>query len=276
MTCNVMGPSALDYLQCRYGTSKILFRGPRRQLDKPYIAFLGGTETYGKFIADPFPALVETALEMPCVNFGYPNAGIDVFSNDSHINGAAINAEVTVIQILGAQNMTNRFYSVHPRRNDRFVGPTDLLKKTFHQFDFSEFHFNKHMLSALLATSPDLFATVRQELQSDWVARMKMLLRQMRGKTILFWFGWHLPCNGEHFGSTLGDDPLFITRAMMDQVAPFATEVVEVKPSAAALVAGTHGMFFTQMEALAACEMMSTTAHAEAAAQLSETIGRMI
>ncbi|MDC1223540.1 DUF6473 family protein [Ascidiaceihabitans sp.] len=46
MTYDVLGAGNLDYLPCRYGTSKLLFRGPRRPLKEPYIAFLSGTETY--------------------------------------------------------------------------------------------------------------------------------------------------------------------------------------------------------------------------------------
>ena len=46
MTYDALGAGALDYLPCRYGTSKLLFRGPRRPLKEPYIAFLSGTETY--------------------------------------------------------------------------------------------------------------------------------------------------------------------------------------------------------------------------------------
>ena len=55
------GETSLDYLPCRYGRSKLLFRGPRRDLTAPYAAVLGGGETYGKYVARPFPALVEAA-----------------------------------------------------------------------------------------------------------------------------------------------------------------------------------------------------------------------
>lgn len=149
MTYIAMGPGALDYLPCRYGTSKLLFRGPRRKLDRPYIAFVGGTETYGRFIEKPFSKLVEDETGQQCVNFGCMNAGIDVFSRDPYIPMATAGAMITVVQVMGAQNMTNRFYSVHPRRNDRFVAPSDLLKTIYREIDFSEFHFNKHMLTTL-------------------------------------------------------------------------------------------------------------------------------
>jgi hypothetical protein len=44
MTYDALGAGALEYLPCRYGTSKLLFRGPRRSLNKPYLVFLGGTK----------------------------------------------------------------------------------------------------------------------------------------------------------------------------------------------------------------------------------------
>lgn len=34
MTYDALGAGALDYLPCRYGTSKLLFRGPRRPVKK--------------------------------------------------------------------------------------------------------------------------------------------------------------------------------------------------------------------------------------------------
>ena len=37
-------------------------------------------------------------------------------------------ARLTVLQVTGAQNMSNRFYSVHPRRNDRFLKASPLLR----------------------------------------------------------------------------------------------------------------------------------------------------
>ena len=62
MSFEQMSPGGLDYLPCRYGNSKMLFRGPLRALDKPFNAFFGGTTTYGKFIQTPFPDLVETQV----------------------------------------------------------------------------------------------------------------------------------------------------------------------------------------------------------------------
>ena len=85
MSIERTGAQALDYLPCRYGNSRLLFRGPRRSLEKPYILFLGDSVTYGKFVPQPFPAMVEQALRRDCVNFGCRNAGIDSFLHDPDV-----------------------------------------------------------------------------------------------------------------------------------------------------------------------------------------------
>ncbi|MGJ5620033.1 DUF6473 family protein [Sulfitobacter sp. MF3-043] len=277
MTYDALGPGALDYLPCRYGNSKLLFRGPRRDLDAPYLAFIGGTETYGKFIGQPFPAQVEKTIGTTCANFGFPNAGIDAFAHDPFVVNAAVKAKITVIQVLGTQNMTNRFYTVHPRRNDRFVSASQLLSTIYREVDFADFHFNKHMLNRLMLVSPDRFATVRTELQQAWLARMRLMLGQIKGKTILLWLSDHAPqsCD-ENDDQNLGTDPLFVTREMMDEISPYATKVVEVVASPEAISAGTTGMVFSQMEAMAAAQMMGPGAHAEAADMLIEAINRLV
>ncbi len=276
MTYDVLGPGALDYLPCRYGTSKLLFRGPRRNLERPHFAFLGGTETYGRFIETPFPALVEEAVGKPCVNFGQPNAGIDAFAHDPFVLRAASAADIAVIQIVGAQNMTNRFYTVHPRRNDRFVAPSMLLSTIFREVDFSAFHFTKHMLTQLQRVSPERFAAVRHELQQAWLARMRLILGQIRGKVVLLWLADHAPFdNAKRDEEGLGPDPLFITREMLDDISEHATATIEVVASDEAMAAGTDGMIFSQMEEMVAAEIMGPGLHREAADAVIATIRAM-
>ncbi len=273
MTYDVLGPGPLDYLPCRYGTSKLMFRGPRRDLTRPYLAFIGATETYGKYIETPFPALVEQEVGKPCANFGQINAGIDAFSSDPFVIGAASAAQVTVVQVMGAQNMTNRFYAVHPRRNDRFVTTSTLLRAIYREVDFSEFHFNKHMLQRLMEVSPDRFRTVLQELQDAWVARMRLMFKRINGKSVLLWFSDRAPedQSGDD-PAAIGSDPLFVTRDMINEISQHCTQVVEVVASADAQAAGTQGMTFDEMDVMAASAMLGPKAHEEAAAALLEVI----
>ncbi|MEM6311554.1 MAG: DUF6473 family protein [Pseudomonadota bacterium] len=272
MTFEAVSQTALDYLPCRYGKSKLLFRGPRRNLDKPYIAFLGGNETYGKFIAEPFVDLLDQYVDYTCVNFGCLNAGVDVFLQDQFVPEAARKSALTVLQVPSAQNMTNRLYSVHPRRNDRFVSPTAMLKTIFPEVDFAGFHFNKHMVKHLRDLSPERFRILEQELNEAWVARMLSLLAKINGRVVLLWVSSRSPSDTSQ-GSV---DPLFVTDDMMQRVIPSATEYVEAVLSPDACANPTDGMVFSQMEAPAAQEMVGPLAHQEVASKLLPVLRDML
>jgi hypothetical protein len=58
-------------------------------------------------------------------------------------------ATAIVLQIQGAQTLSNRLYTVHPRRNDRFVRASGILRTIYRDVDFTEFHFTRHMLDHL-------------------------------------------------------------------------------------------------------------------------------
>lgn len=272
MAYEYAGESALDYFPCRYGQSKLLFRGPRRRLEGPYAVALGGSETYGKFVADPYPALLEEMLGLPVVNFGYMNAGADLFVNEPTIVEACSRAKVTVLQMMGAQNMSNRFYAVHPRRNDRFLRASTLMKTIFREIDFTEFHFTRHLLSALRSSSLEKYALVESELKAAWVARTRSLLQKIDSRTVLLWVSG--PAQNGH--DELGNEPLLIDAGMIDEVRPFASDVVHVTLGPTARHAGTEGMHYAPMEAPAAAAMPGPGVHKEIAAALAPVLRRVI
>lgn len=275
MAYEKLGETPLDYQPCRYGASKLLFRGPRRRLTGQYTVFLGSTETYGKFIATPFPALIEARTGVKCVNLGWPNAGVDVFLHDPDVLAIASHAKLTVVQVPAAQNMSNRFYSVHPRRNDRFVQASPMLRAIFREVDFTEFHFIRHMLRHLRHVAPDRFALIRDELQTAWIARMRLLLHQIGAPVALLWLSTHPPMDAAD-APDIGEDPAFVTRAMLDALRPKVVQVVDVTASRAALAHGTRGMVFSQFEANIASELMGPAVHDEVAEALSPLIGEFV
>ncbi|MEX0285881.1 MAG: DUF6473 family protein [Paracoccaceae bacterium] len=258
--------SALDYLPCRYGNSRLLFRGPRRALDGPYTLFLGDSLTYGKFVVQPFPSLVEQALGRECINFGSLNAGIDSFVHDADVMNAANGAEVTVLQILGAQNLSNRFYRVHPRRNDRFLSPSPMLQAAFRGVDFTEINFNKHLLSKLQTVSPDRFDIVRTELQQAWIARMKLLLSNIQSSVVLLWL------RSSQAGSELGDEPLLVDRGMIDAVRDKVLDVVELDLGALNNPEDMEGMHFDPMDLPAAMHLPGPMNHARIASHVATAL----
>ncbi len=269
MSFDTMGPGGLDYLPCRYGKSKLLFRGPKRNLDDPFVAFFGGTNTYGKFVERPFVDLVEDELGVACVNFGCLNAGVDVMSHDKFMGEFGSQSLVSVVQVVSPRNMSNRFYSVHPRRNDRFLKPSALLETIYREVDFSQFNFTKHMLTRLHDISPDRFNAIREELQSAWSARMTGVLDQISGNTVLLWFSDHEP---DDEAANFGKDPWFVTRKMLDELTSQVTTYVEVVASAQAVENSTEGMVFSEMEEPAAKTLFGPKAHQEVAAALQPVL----
>jgi len=268
---------ALDYMPWRYGNSKLMFRGPRRRLEGRYVLFLGGTETYGRFIADPFPAIVERHSGVRCVNFGWPNAGADAFAVDADILHAASQAVVNVMQITGAHNVSNPYYNVHPRRNDRFVAASAALQQLYPEVDFMEFHFTRHMLGRLWEVSPRRYARVREAARHSWVQKMRGMMRGIGNKTILLWVsgrGMDQPVKAGWEGD-LVSDPVFITARMVAMLRPYVARVVEVKVSDHALARRTEGMIFNALEAPAAAEMPGPLAHREVAEALLPPVSGM-
>ena len=145
--------------------SKLAMRGPARDLGHPFVAVLGGSETYGKGVARPYPALLEERIGVPVVNLGVMHAGASLFTKERWLLDVASDARLTVIQILGAQNMSNRLYCVHPRRNDRFLTTSSALRLIYPEVDFSEVNFTGHLLRRLEETSRERFSIVVEELR---------------------------------------------------------------------------------------------------------------
>ncbi len=261
------GGGSLDYLPYRLAESRLLFRGPKPDLKGRFVAFLGGTETYGKFIPEPFPDLIARETGCASVNFGVLNAGVDVFLSTPAVLQVAQRSRKTVIQLPGAQNLSNRYYRVHPRRNDRFIGASNVMKMVFKEVDFTEFHFTRHMLGVLAARAPDRFKILKDELQQAWVARMKMLVNIIGGEIILLWMADHSP-DDRQFHHDVGHDPVFVKRDMLEILRPLVSDIVEVVASEAALSKREEGMVCGEMERVAARRMLGPAVHEETATRL--------
>jgi Domain of unknown function (DUF6473) len=225
------GAAALDYAPCQYGVSKLVFRGPRRNLSGRYLVVIGGTETFGKFVPLPFVDQLEQSLAVPVVNLGVANAGPDVFLGDDEIARIAQGAVAVVVQVVGAHNQTNRFYAVHPRRNDRVLSVSSRLRHLYPEVDFTEFHFTRHLMQSLQVTSRTRFAVVVAELQTLWVERMIALMQRVGPNIVLMWTGSQPPKDmaGDEIGPRY---PALVDRGMMAKVARHAALQIEICPPA--------------------------------------------
>ncbi|MGR3662751.1 MAG: DUF6473 family protein [Paracoccaceae bacterium] len=267
MAFEYLGGGAFDYFPCHYGNSKLLFRGPGKRLEVPYCAVIGGTETYGKFVENPYADLLEGMIGIPVLNLGCMNAGLDVFLHDDTVMEICEGARITVIQIMGAQNMSNKYYSVHPRRNDRFLNASGLLQAIYRDVDFTRFHFTGHLLHALVETSAEKFELVKQELKAAWVTRMQVILERIDGPVVLLWLADHSP-EDEVQAGYIESDPMFVDRQMLGQLKDKIVGIVKVIASEEEVLAGQGRMIFTALEELVAQEMMGPIVHERVAQKL--------
>lgn len=217
------------YDLCRYEGTKLSFRGPPKSFDVPYIAALGGSETFGPFVQAPYPTLLEEWLDQPVVNLGVRQAGVSLFASEESLLDCASQADVAVLQVMGAGNMSNRLYSVHSRRNDRFLAVSPALKELFPEVDFTEFSFIRHLLQSLADRSSDGFAVLIEELRFAWVQRMRRVLSFIEAPVVLLWMSdraVNTPTD-----TPQGPEPLFVTKSMLDALAGQVATTVEVVAS---------------------------------------------
>ena len=180
---------------CTYDGCRLSFRGPATPMNEPYIAVLGGTEVFGRFVDHPLPELMAEWIGTPVANLGVAQAGLSLFSEEPWLLDAGSRSDVTVLQILGAQNMSNRLYSVHSRRNDRFLTVSPALREMYPEVDFTEINFTGHLLETL-SHNAQAFEKLIEELKWAWVQRMRRVLAMIQGEVILLWMSHRRPEDG--------------------------------------------------------------------------------
>ncbi|MEO1796144.1 MAG: DUF6473 family protein [Pseudomonadota bacterium] len=258
-----LGRALLELQPCRYGYSQIDFRGPEVDRTAPYIAFLGATETVGPFLTRPFPTLTARLCDLGCANLGIKNAGPDAFLRDPEVLAVARGAEAVVLEVMGAVNLSNAFYKVHPRRNDRFVRAYEPLREIAPRLDLTDVHFTGHLMVQIAAQAPQALRTVQQELQSVWVERMQALIDTLGVPVHLLRLP---PPASANIGAFL------IEPLMMAAIATEAASITRARPSEAAHAEGTKEMFFSETEAPVAAHLLSAMAHEEIAEALAANI----
>jgi hypothetical protein len=268
MSFETRGAVAPDHPTVSYPGSVLRFRAPGGDPTRAHVLCLGGTETFGRFVAEPYPSGLADRLAVPVINMGVAGGGLDVVLNDAAIAEACRAATAIVLQVQGAQNLSNRLYTVHPRRNDRFVRASAMLSTIYRDVDFTEFHFNRHMLDHLRTLSRDRFAIVRHELRLAWLARMKRFLSDATVPVHLLWLSCRPPLPEEP-GDGLGEEPLFVTSDMLEDAAKQAASlsVVAVPNAPGKPVKGPMAA-----EAAAARILPGPGAHEQAAAALARAL----
>ena len=102
--------------------------------------------------------------------------GVDLHLADPRLADLGAESDAFILLLPPLGNLSNPFYAVHPRRNDRFVVARDPLRALYPEVDFASFAFTGHALGTLAATCPQRFAEVRRGLAAAWGTRMRLAI----------------------------------------------------------------------------------------------------
>jgi hypothetical protein len=270
MSFETRGAIAPDHPTVSYPGSALRFRAPAGDPTRAHVLCLGGTETFGRFVAEPYANLLADRIDLPVINMGVAGGGLDVVLNDPAIAEARVAASAIVLQIQGAQTLSNRLYTVHPRRNDRFLRASGILRTIYRDVDFTDFHFTRHMLDHLRALSSDRFDIVRNELRVAWIARMTRVLTEAAVPVHLLWLS-RCPPQDTDPEDALGEEPMFVTSDMLEAAAQQAASlsVVSIPNPGPPAKAERRQL---SAEVAAARLLPGANAHAEAAERLAHVL----
>lgn len=253
----------------RYKGSKLWFRGTQRDSVSDEIVVLGGSEGFGRFVKEPFPKILEDRLQRRVENFAVQSAGIDTFLQDPVSIKRARNAPICIVQAFPADMLSNRYYRVHPRRNDRLVEPTKVLKALFPEVDFTAFHFTGHMLNELSGVSRVRFENVVRELNRALLAKYKLLFHALGSSLILLLcvrYSQHKPTGN------CTEQPYFVSNKTMLALEKLAWKSMDVDVRCASDAADLSAMNVGTMQLPIARQSLGPSAHRRIARHLETAL----
>ena len=188
MSFVAMDTRLVDFILCQYVNSKNLFRGPIKFCTHSNGVCLGGTDTFGGKVPDPFSAMLEREMGIPILNLGAQHSGAGFNSEDDAIHEIIENVQVIFVEAPSVVNQSNPFYRVHPRRNDRFVTALGPSYDLFPEADFFECHFTKHLIIKLITIAEARAVIVFRTFQDEWVRNLTIMRARWRAKTVVHWY----------------------------------------------------------------------------------------
>ena len=169
-----------------------------------------------------------------------------------------------------AHTMSNPFYKVHPRRNDRLVAPSAQMRRLCPGIDFRDIHYVRHLLAVVQDHSRDTFDTMVAELRALWLKRMRLVIGRIPGPVILVL----ISDNTAHLADDpLGGVPLFVQPAMVEDLARDCDGLVCYDATATHKSTGTRDMVFNALQARLARRLLPPACHNELAEILKPVVG---
>lgn len=182
----------VDYQMYFDKETELWLRGPEHKLLKEgrYITCIGGAQTFGCFCDNPFPQLLQEALNVPVVNYGYGGAGPSFFLRQDKILRPLNNAACTIIQVMSGRSESNSEFDtgglayVTRRSDGRRLG----ARAAYQNLLWRKMIFGRKDLKRIIA-----------ETRENWIMNYRSLMEKIEVPIILFWFSTRHPDYREHY-----------------------------------------------------------------------------
>jgi hypothetical protein len=214
---------AFDYELGEVPGTGTLFRGPVADTRRPYIAAVGGAQTFGRFVGRPFPTVLAERLGMPCLNLGFGGAG-PRFAMRPDILPLLQGARLVVVQVFSGRSASNSLFDNTDCRNTGRVVATGEWT-TFERF----------LDRLLMREDPALAERTVRETRDDFVFDMTRLGRALAVPTVLLWLSRRPPDYAIDWSRGFGilnHFPQLIDRAVVERIRPVFSAYVEAASEA--------------------------------------------
>jgi len=197
-----------------------IYRGPQVDLSRPFIAFVGAAQTFGRFVEAPFPAILSQRLGMPALNLGVGGAGPRHFLAPRYL--ALLNkAEAVVLQVLSGRSASNSMFN--NSAGGGLVGESPLGSAPMRAEEF--------LARAAQNSSRSEFAALIEEMRADYVASYLSLFDAVTAPKILLWLSKRKPAYEEDYENlpqgVLGEFPHLVNERVVAEIAARCEAYVE-------------------------------------------------
>jgi len=194
------------------------FRGPRPNSSE-YIACVGASQTFGRFVQTPFPQLLAEALGIETMNLGRGGTSPSFHRSDPKLLEYINRARLVIVQVLSGRSQSNSLFQIE-NHSDHGINLADGQKASADQF-----------YSWLLAQDMELAHKVVTETRDNYVSAMAQLLEAISPPKILLWFSARSPEYEESWKLPTwrlwGEFPQFVNREMVDRLRSYSDRYVE-------------------------------------------------
>lgn len=214
-----------DYHYTNLPGTKVEVRGPLPGSLAPraYVAFLGGAQTFGRFVEEPFPTRVSKTTGWPSLNLAFGGAKPEVYLETPGLIAAINNSAVAVIQIMSARGSPNSVIRAPRIQNN-------VMRYQLGDAPAREIFVDGAYRLLLQQADEQTIAECVKETRSAWVVSMKELLALITVPKILFWFSTRPPAyqwTTKNVHALMGAYPQFVNADMVAELKPCADLYVE-------------------------------------------------